>query len=294
MFKDQQRKYVAHSDDDVVQFVGQNRKLIVLQNSIDTIPQGYTQMTMTYKGERHIFLIPERAKFFMANPGEEGDPLEALDELADFYRECSDFEHELLLGGKFSVTQTNVSTVARNSYAVWAVNQLVKQQKGGETPEWNEEELERLGVHDPYVRDRLQGIAAVMLGKKVQESGLEDILVHKKVQGTFREVLSQKEFEQMTCWAGSHYELKPDYQNQGYDIERRHDTGHKKGWKIVHEKEFTELPGIEQVEEEIAQHRREQGKEMTRHDRALLRTFTNLSYIAKENPQQQLDVIEDA
>ena len=64
----------------------------------------------------------------MANPGEDSKPLDALDEIADFYAECSDFEHELKLGGTFSVTQTNVSTLARNSYAVWTINQLVKQQ----------------------------------------------------------------------------------------------------------------------------------------------------------------------
>lgn len=292
-----QQKYVARSSEDVAAYVGKKQKLIVVEKPLETIPQGYTQVTMAYRGEKHIFLIPEKAKFYMANPGEDGKPLDALDEIADFYAECSDFEHELKLGGTFSVTQTNVSTLARNSYAVWAINQLVKQQQGSETPEWNEEELERLGVNDAYVSERLQGIAALMLGKNVQdlqEAGLEDLLVHKTVQGTYKEILSEKEFDQITCWAGSHYELKSEYRNAGYDIERRHDTGHKKGWKISHEKEFSHLPSIEKLEQEIEEHRQNQGKEITRHDKALLRTLVNMKYITKEDATKQLDVIENA
>ncbi len=292
-----QQKYVARSDEDVAAYVGKKQKLIVVEKPLETIPQGYTQVTMTYRGEKHIFLIPEKAKFFMANPGEDGKPLDALDEIADFYAECSDFEHELKLGGTFSVTQTNVSTLARNSYAVWTINQLVKQQRGSETPEWNEEELDRLGVNDPYIRNRLQGVAALMLGKSaedLQEAGLEDLLIHKTVQGSYKEILSDKEFNQITCWAGSHYELKPEYRNAGYDIGRRHDMSHKKGWKISHEKEFSHLPGIEKLEQEIGEHREQQGKTMTRHDKALIRTYVNMKYITKEDPAKQLDVMENA
>lgn len=292
-----QQKYVARSNEDVATYVGKKQKLIVVEKPLENIPQGYTQVTMLYKGERRIFLIPEKAKFFMANPGEDGKPLEALDELADFYAECSDFEHELQLGGTFSVTQTNVSTLARNSYAVWAINQLVKQQRGSETPEWNDAELDRLGVNDSYISDRLQGIAALMLGKNVQdmqETGLDGLLVHKTAQGTYKEILSEKEFNEITCWAGSHYELKEQYRNEEHGIEHRHDLNHKKGWKISHEKEFSHLPSIEKLEEEIEGHRQKQGKEITRHDKALLRTLVNMKYIAKENPAKQLDVMENA
>lgn len=290
-----QQKYVAQGPEDVARFVGKKQKLVVLENALDEIPFGYVQVTMMYKGERHIVLIPEKAKYFMANPGEDGDPVDALDELADFYEECKDFEGELLFKGEFSVTQTNVSMLARNSYGVWAINKLVKQKQGGEEPEWNGEELERLGVNDKYIDERLRGIAAIMLGKDVKEvraAGLEDVLVHKNVKGTFKEVLTEKEFEEVTCWAGSHYELKEKYKGKGYEIEHRHDTGHKKGWKVFDEKEFVHLPAIEKLESEIQERQKQLGKEATRHDSALLRTYANLKYIAKEDPAKQLDVME--
>lgn len=292
-----QKKYLARSEEDVAVYIGQNRKLIVVEKPLAQIPRGYTQVTMTYKSEKHIVLIPEKAKFFMANPGEEGNPLEALDEIAGFYAECREFEHELMYGSRFSVAQTNVSTLARNSYGIWAMNQLVRQQPGSEIPEWNEQELERLGFNDPYVRDRARGIAAIMTGKTVEqlrEAGLESLLVHKTVQGTFREILTGKEFENITCWAGSHYELKPEFRNQGYDLDRRHDQSHRVGWKIEREKEFSHSPTIEKLEQEIADYRQTQGKETTRHDRALVRTVVNLKYIAQEDPNLQLDVMDDA
>ena len=290
-----QKKYLARTKEDVARFVGKKQKLVVLENALDKIPFGYVQVTMMYKSERHIVLIPEKAKYFMANPGEDGDPLDALDELADFYEECKDFEGELLFKGEVSVPQTNVSMLARNSYGIWAINKLVTQKQSGEEPKWNEKELERLGVNDQYIDERLRGIAAIMLGKDVKEvqaAGLKDILVHKDVKGTFKEVLTEKEFDEVTCWAGSHYELKKQFQGNGYKIEHRHDTGFKKGWKVFDEKEFVHLPAIEQLEREIHERQKQLGKESTHHDKALLRTYANLKYIAKEDPNKQLDVIE--
>ncbi|GEM_PF-5539216 len=290
-----EQKYVAKNEEDIAKFVGERKKLIVLQKPTENIPQGYTQLTFAYKGERHTVLIPEKAKFFMANPGEDSDPLCALDELAEFYDDCCDFEHELFLENKLSPSQTNVSTLAKNSYTIWAINQLGKQKNNSEDPKWDDTELERLGLNDKYVEDRVKGIAALMLGKNAKDlkaTELSEILVHKNVKGTFKEMLTQKEFEKITCWAGSHYEIKPEFRNQGYDIDRLHDQHHKVGWKEVHEKEFVHMPTIKKLEEEIAEYRQKQGKKTTAHDTALIRTYANLKYILKEDASKQLDILQ--
>lgn len=233
-----QRQYVVRRQEDIANYVGRKQKLIVLEAPIENVPVGYTQIAMSYKSERHTFLIPKKAKYFMANPGENGKPLDALDELADFYEECGDFEHELMIGGKFNTPQVNVSTLARNSYVTWAINQLVRQKGGSETPEWNEAEIERLGVDDSYIDSRLKGIAAAMLGKNAQQlksAGLEEILEHstltvrdeyenvtKVIRDEYEqrtrvvnrqgwERMSDREFAEIACWDGSHYILKKEF-----------------------------------------------------------------------------------
>ncbi len=297
-----QKQYVVRRQEDIAAYVGRNQKLIVLDKPLDKVPAGYTQVTMSYKNEKHTFFVPQKAKYFMANSGENGKPLEALDELADFYEECGDFEHELMIGGLFNTPQVNVSTLARNSYQTWAINQLVKQGKG-ETPIWNEAELKRLGVNNSYIDTRLKGIAAAMLGKNAQElksKGLEEILDHKTLIVRNKKVwerMSEQEFSQVTCWAGSHYELKPECRNGDYDIEPRHDKDHKVGLKKVRQIEavdYTALPQIDKMEREIEEYRKNKGNEITRHDTALLRTYLNLKYIAKEDPTRQLDVVSKA
>ena len=101
------------------------------------------------------------------------------------------------------------------------------------------------------------------------------------------------------------------------------DHGHKEGYKLANQQEmvdepkmvtetvhhyetaterlhhhetvdYTALPQIERMETEIKEHRQKKGMEQTRHDQALLRTYLNLKYIAKEDPSKQLDVVSKA
>ncbi|MEK6853405.1 MAG: hypothetical protein AABX64_01860 [Nanoarchaeota archaeon] len=371
-----QRQYIARRQEDIATYVGRNQKLIVLEAPIDNVPDGYTQVTMSYKNEKHTFLIPQKAKLFMANPGENGKTLDALDELADFYEECGDFEHELMIGGSFNTPQVNVSTLARNSYQTWTINQLVRQKGGSEMPIWDEKELERLGVKDSYVDTRLKGIAATMLGKnaaQLKSAGLEDILEHstltvrdeyenvtKVIRDEYETVtrlvnrtkivnktggvrMSDREFAEIACWDGSHYILKKEFVRDSVKSRYVHgsrgwsefsngpehkivstgDHGHKEGYKLANQQEmvdepkmvtetvhhyetaterlhhhetvdYTALPQIERMETEIKEHRQKKGMEQTRHDQALLRTYLNLKYIAKEDPSKQLDVVSKA
>ena len=293
-------RFVVVKQDDIATYVGRKQKLIVLEAPIDNVPLEYTQITMTYKDQAHTFLIPEKAKMFMANPGENGDPLDALDELADFYQECGDFEHELMIGGLHNAPQVNVSTLARESYGIWAVNRLVKQKNGSEMPEWNQGELERLGVHDLYIETRLKGIAAAMLNKKSEElrgTGLEDILIHKTLiirDETVKELAgyvehreAYQEAHSIQCYCGSHYEWRTEYR-----INFR--TVSEPTYRDVHYRDtvdYTALPNIERMEQEIEDYRKRNGSTQTRHDQALFRTFLNLQYIAKSDPSKQLDVV---
>ena len=282
-----QRQYIARRQEDIATYVGRNQKLIVLEAPIDNVPDGYTQVTMSYKNEKHTFLIPQKAKLFMANPGENGKPLDALDELADFYEECGDFEHELMIGGSFNTPQVNVSTLARNSYQTWTINQLVRQKGGSEMPIWDEKELERLGVKDSYVDTRLKGIAATMLGKnaaQLKSAGLEDILEHSTltVRDEIVSVQDGYKIVQVYCDCGSHFE----YRAKQIPVYRDEHT--------IEKVDYTALPQIERMETEIKEHRQKKGMEQTRHDQALLRTYLNLKYIAKEDPSKQLDVVSKA
>ncbi len=291
---------------EVLHQVNEGKKFVVVNEEFDTalVPQGYTLINMNYKGDVFRALIPQQLLWFMANAGE-GAVDEALDDIADFYGEAENFEDEMIAKGNTSVQEADWATSAKNAYETYLVNKLTRNKKGerdenGEPiPEFNPAELKRLGIEeDDYVGQRVRAIAAAALGKKSEEEvkkyKIEDVLKHVTIQEAKTVPLTKEEFQKITCWAGSHYEIKPEYKNKddaNYSIDKRHDKNHMVGTKTTKFREAAVLDTtIAQLEKEIIDHRKAQGKQ-ERHDQALIRQYVNLTYIAKEDPKAQLNIM---
>ncbi len=279
-------------------------KFIIVEDDFDFdyIPQGYTLIDMKHKGNSFKTLIPQSLLFYMANPGE-GDAEGALEEIADFYGEAEDFEDDMIENGETNIQEANWATLSRNSYETYLVNRLVKRKKGerdeeGEpVPEFNQEVLNKLDLDDDYVTQRVKAIAALSLGKtadQVNAHEIRDVLKHVTVREQGTKELTREEFNKITCWAGSHYAIKEEYQNRSdveYNIDSRHSTSHKVGTKTTKQKTYAVLDSkIGELETDITEYRKEKNKELGRHDQSLIRQYVNLSYIAPENPQAQLDI----
>jgi len=129
---------------------------------------------------------------------------------------------------------------------------------------------------------------------EVKRYNIGDVLRHVTVNERKVENLTREEFDRITCWAGSHYELKDEYKGGGdteYQIAQRHDTNHKVGKKIIKKQDVEVFDAsIDGLEQEIDAYRREKHGELGRHDRNLIRMYANIGYIAREDPDVQLPV----
>ena len=279
-----------------------NKFIIVTDTFLNSeIPLGYMLIDMRYKGESFKTLVPQRLLYYIANPGE-GSIDDALDELGDFYDEVEKFEDDLLEQNESSVQGTNWAVSTRNTYQVYLINKLTKGKQGdADTAEFNPETIKDLDIEDDFVSQRIKAIAAVALGKtadQVRKSDIKDVLRHVTVNERRVEALTVEEFAKITCWAGSHYEIKEEYRNDPnvhYEVDKMHDMNHKVGKKITHKQEVAVLDAkIGDLEKEIYVHRRQKkeqkGSHVGRHDSNLLRMYINLTYIAKEDPQKQLEI----
>ncbi len=283
---------------EVLDKIRNGKKFIIVGQDFDNnIPLGYMLIDMRYKGESFRTLVPQNLLLFLANPGE-GSVDDALDEIGDFYGEIEDFEDELLESNDDSVQGTNWAVTARTAYGTYLINKLTKASDGNaDVAVWNEEIIKALDLDDDYVAQRVRAIAAVTLGKtaeQVKGFNLGSVLKHVTINERKVEQLSREEFDKVTCWAGSHYEIKEEYKNDPtveYRIDRRHDTGHKVGEKITKKHDVPVLDArIGDLEKEIEDHRMSKGRIIGRHDLMLTRTYANLTYIAKEDPQKQLEI----
>ncbi len=291
--------------EEVLKQAEKGNRFIVVQDDFDIsyVPMGYTLIDMKHKGDSFKTLIPQSLLFYMANPGE-GDAESALEEISDFYGEAKDFEDEMIENGSTSVQQANWATLSRESYKIYLINRLVKHKKGetderGEpVPEFNPEILEKLNLNEDYVAQRVRAMAALALGKtskeEVKKYNIDTILKHVTIREERKEELTREEFSKVTCWAGSHYELKPEYMNRDdvkYEIECRHDRGYKVGTKTIKAEKTEFLDSrINELEREITDYRKNNGCSVGRHDTALIREYVNLAYIIPENPGMQLDI----
>jgi len=220
--------------EEALEEIQQGKKFIVVSDNFDPsyIPLGYMLIDMKYKSQSFKTLVPQNLLFFLANPGE-GDVDDALDEIGDFYDNVQDFEDDLLEENGDSVQSTNWAVKSRQTYLIYLINKLTKaNEEDADTPEWNEETLTSLDLDDDYVARRVKAIAAVSLGKtaeQVRNYGLGDVLRHITVNERKVEQLTRQEFDQITCWTGSHYEIKDEFRydpDVEYRIDHRHDTGH--------------------------------------------------------------------
>jgi hypothetical protein len=290
---------------EALQMVEQGRKFVPVEEDFDTayVPQGYSLIRMTHRGDTFRTLIPQSLLFFMANPGE-GDPDQALEEIADFYGDAKDFEDDMMDEAGTSVQEANWAVLAKNSYTTYLINRLVshkigaKDEKGEPVPDFSYEGTRQLGLGDRYIEQCVRAMAAVALGKTVndiQAHEVSDVLKHVTFKKQETRQMTRQEFDQVTCWAGSHYELKSQYRNdpdKKYDIVMRHDRELKEGTVTVKEEKAPYLDSdISEYEDRIAERRKRlSDQEYTRHDRALIRMYANLKYIAPENPRAQLSI----
>jgi hypothetical protein len=275
------------------------RKFIPVEHAFNPayLPDDYMLIDVQYKGESFKTIVPLGVMVYMNNPGE-GDIDDALDEITDFYDEVKDFEEKNIEVGDVSVQGTNWAVTARGSYSTYLTNKLTRANEDDvDVPEWDEDTLESLDLHDDYVSQRVQAMAGVALGldaKQVKRYDVGDVLKHVVVNERKEENLTREEFDQITCWAGSHYEIKDKYRNKDdreYRIEHRHDKGHKVGKKIIKKQEVDVFDAkICGLEREIERYRREKHGGVGRHDKNLIRQYVNISYVAKENPAVQLPV----
>lgn len=286
---------------EVQEAIARGKKFIIVSKEFyqSFIPAGYMFIDMRYKNDSFKTLVPQNLLYFLANPGE-GDVDEALNEIGDFYDEVKGFEDELLEGNGESVQGTNWAVTARNAYTTYLINKLTKPNKDNpDSAEWNPEALEALCLTDDYVARRVKAIAAVCLGKtaeQVKHFELGDVLKHVTVNERKVENLTQQEFDEITCWAGSHYEIKDEYRNKpdvDYEIDKVHDQSYKCGKKIMAKQDVAVLDAsIDDLEKEIEEYRQKKqgGENIGRHDRMLTRAYANLNYIAREDPGKQLDI----
>lgn len=269
----------ASTPDEVKQQLDQGRKLVFVDKDMD-VPDNYVLLTVNFRGQKVRAVIPAQTVYFMAHPGE-GGVGNALDDIADFYGEAEEYEDQDLGRGEPSVQKTDITTAARTAYEVYLINKLTQDGKN-----FDSSEVARLGLETPYINERVRGIAAICLGKSVSElqrSKLETILTHKTLsyaQDGFADH-SETESYQVKCDCGSHYELRTKYRT----VTRR---------KRELQTKTVDVDSIEQkvegLEQEIEQYRITHGQVIGRHDKNLIRAYTNLAYIAQENPSAQLDI----
>lgn len=287
----------------VLDEIRKGKKFVIVDDSFNQsfIPLGYMLIDMMYEDESFKTLVPQNLLYFLANPGE-GDVDDALDEIADFYKEVEDFEDENLEENVTSVQGTNWAVTARDAYQTYLINKLTKPNKEDhDVPEWDEAVLKELNLDDEYIIRRVKAVAALCLGKTseadLKKYDLDEVVRHVTINERKVEQLSREEFDQITCWAGSHYNIREEYRNKPdveYRIDRVHDAGHKVGEKISHKREALVLDSrIDKLEKEIDDYRVKKNGSIGRHDRMLLRTYVNLNYVAKENAQKQLEVKPD-
>lgn len=293
------RKTPSH---EVLEQVNEGKKFIPVEDDFDTPIKGYTLLNMKYGGDSFKLLVPQSFLFYVANQGE-GMADDALDELGDFYEEAEDYEKDLISEGSTNVQEANIATDARGAYKTYLINKLVtrtfeRDDDGEPVAEFDQSTLNDLDLKDEYVANRVKGMAALALNlsvDEVKEYGVGDLLKHVTVMKNKTETLTEEEFKKVTCWAGSHYELKKEYRDDpdvSYEIEYRHKKSHRVGTKTTSHREFDLFDHrISQLESEITSYRKEKHGEVGRHDPNLIRTYANLQYIAKKDPTAQLDVV---
>lgn len=277
----------------------QGKKFIPVEKAFDVayLPDDYMLIDMQYKDESFKTIVPMSVMIYMSNPGE-GDLDDALDEITDFYDEVKDFEDDLLEDNDHSIQGTNWAVTARSSYSTYLTNKLTKgNDEDIDTPEWNEKTLEKLDIQDDFVDQRIKAIAGVALGmsiEQVKKYNIKDVLKHVTVNERKTETLNKEEFDKITCWAGSHYEIKDEYKNNNdveYQIEYEHDEDYKVGTKTIKKQEVEVFDAkIDELESEINTYRKEKHKNIETHDKNLIRQYINIGYISKENPNAQLPV----
>jgi len=303
MLKNKTRVIRRTPSNEALEKVKQGNKFVVVDEDFDGayVPRNYTLITMNYKQDKFRALVPQSLLFFMANPGE-GNADDALDQIADFYGDAGEFEEDQIQDGRTSVQEANWTTCGREAYKTYLINKLVKGtgRIGGDgepIPEFNDETLRELDLFDDYVLYRTRAMAAIALNldiNQIKEFGVGDVLKHITIRQGKTEKLTREEFKKVTCWAGSHYEIKPEYKNEEgvyYKIDKRHDPGYMSGEKVtIHEERDTFDVKISQMQNEIRQYREGKGKKPGRHDEALIAQYVNLRHIAKQNSRAQLDI----
>ena len=284
---------------DVSLEVKKGNKFILVNNDFQSnnVPLGYMLIDMKYHGDSFKTLVPQNLLIFLANPGE-GNIDDALDEIGDFYDEVQNYEDDLLEENGCSVQGTNWGVTARNAYSTYLINKLTEGSSDDiDVPVWSDDIKNELDLDDNYVATRVRAIAPIALEKDpetLRNYDLGDVLKHVTIKERKVENLTRQEFDKITCYAGSHYEIKEEYKKNPdveYRVDHNFNRNHRVGQKITNKRDVAVLDArICDLEDEIEVYRKEKGSSVSKHDKMLLRQYTNVTYIAKVNSEKQLEI----
>lgn len=277
MEKSKQRKiYQSLPPEDVSQQLAEGKKFIPVGEDFpeSAVPEKYMLARVRYRDSTFSALVPKETFFYMANPGE-GDDLDgALDDISQLYGDVKQFEKAMIANGDTNVQEADWATMTRDSYSTYLINKLTHDGKSFTA------DIEKK-FDGPEVQKRMRAIAALALSKQIDEIKKQDIsevLLHRTPIVTSEEVTEKyREKHMIRCHAGSHYEMREKYRTQTRRVVRQSVS-----------EEASIGAKISELEDEILKNMGTGAGNS--HDRALVRQYINIAYIAKENPDAQLDI----
>ncbi len=274
---------IIRADDEALKEAEKGTRFIPVGDSFDEAltPDGYSFITYEpVNGQNVNALIPERIMHLLYNSGEWGYD-GASEELEAFNDELKKFESSLMAKSETNVMESVIATQTNEAYKEVLINRLVKS-TGGE--DYDPDVVENLCLNDKYVRNRIEAIAKLCLGKdaELKKSNLKDIIRHEDRIFKVEKKLSEEEFKKVACEYGSRFKLRDEYKNLrdvSYNISGRGSSTKTEKTRF----QFDAIKGdIEKFEQEIEDYRRKKGRDVKPGDGMLLREYINISHLCED------------
>jgi len=243
------------------------------------------------------------------------DADDAMDVISEFDKCVKKYEMELMKNGKTCIQQAYFTTLARNAYAVYCINKLVKRNDDNNEPEFDKETIDSLDLNDDFVASKVKEMAALKLGKSCEKLiayspkkvlkyiGPEQKNVEKITEQEFRKITYMKyqnydftNTKTMRCLGDSHYYLKPEFENNpdwDYDLRtmiktRINDIDTREA-AVALESKICEID--QEIEKyRLKKHKKENKNQIGPHDTQLRHMYSNIAHIYGENPNLAFDV----
>jgi len=296
----QKRTKVAPSH--VKEQAAEMKPLIIVEQDFDQryVPEGYVKLNLKTSKSQFIALVQAKTMFYLdSNNLDNGDVDEGLDALSDLYESIEEANNVWGNGTGITAGGVDLAVTVRSNYQTLLTNSLLvglsDEQSGDQIrdADYDASEIERLCLDHSYVVDRMKGIAAVALGKtmdEVVEEDLADVLgFHNEeeiVQDiNFREVADldprygyerPSDRKHMICTGASYYYLKPELRDgeDGWEYNLR--SGKRTRTEIT----SSNLKQIDDLTQEIEDYQREHGQDFSDHDANKTRMAINMKYRA--------------